>query len=398
MCYPVLNDVVPNENNYISVPNSIFCDYCNKSFVCEYGLNRHLGTCKKKKLSDEEKKQNKGNEEQQMIYKNMNNLLAIMMLQQSNSAPTPSPTSSTNNATDDDNTDTVPTFSETLKSTAIKPNKNLILSNKIKEHFINEEQINFSNLFREYLRYDIHNDFVIELEDIWELLGYPSICDAKHALLNAKYLKENKDYKIRSDSKTIFLTFKKFCVITATDQSCKIYDYYNLLEKCLIETNEEAHKEEIYNLNIKLLDNISQKELTLLKSFHLKNVLYLIRITDKIIKFGFSSDLFRRLKEHKDKISRDIELIFCIETMYNVYLEKTLKINMKSETNLMKLVEDKLESRIIKKEFNGNVYTELIELDSDFTLSNLVDLIIELKETISKDEVIKILQTQAQNK
>jgi predicted GIY-YIG superfamily endonuclease len=271
MCRPVLEDVIPNENNYISIPNYIFCEYCDKSFIGEYGLNRHLETCKKKKLADEEKKkledENEENKQQQ-IHNKLDDMITMLTL----------------------------------------------MINK-QQDAINSDQASTNNT-------------------------------------RGSVSEENND---------------------STD----------------LPTFSEILKSEI---------SISMTELILLKNFHLNNVLYLIRITDKIIKFGFSSNIWERLKKHKKQISNDIQLIFCIETMYNVLLEKTLKINMKKETNLMKLVEDKLKSRIIKQEFNGNVYTELIELDSDFTLLDLMDLIMELKQTLDKNDIIKILQAQAQNK
>jgi predicted GIY-YIG superfamily endonuclease len=71
--------------------------------------------------------------------------------------------------------------------------------------------------------------------------------------------------------------------------------------------------------------------LTLLKNFHLKHLLYLIKITYNTIKFGYTNNIKRRLKEHKDQIGEDITLEFCIETMYNIELEKTLKIKLNNE-------------------------------------------------------------------
>jgi hypothetical protein len=64
ICHPLLGDVIPEENNYIIVPNDIVCDYCNKQFADDFNLNRHLETCRKKKLVDDENKKKKLAEEE----------------------------------------------------------------------------------------------------------------------------------------------------------------------------------------------------------------------------------------------------------------------------------------------------------------------------------------------
>ena len=58
--------------------------------------------------------------------------------------------------------------------------------------------------------------------------------------------------------------------------------------------------------------------------------------------------------------------------------------------HLMKLVTDKFESRIFSKKYQGKNKREFIKLDQDFTMSQLQDQIIQLKESINKDEVIRI--------
>jgi hypothetical protein len=77
VCHPLLNEVIPSEYNCITVPNNIFCEYCNKSFMDEFSLKRHLEICKKKKLIDEENKKNKEDEQKQLIKK-MDELMAMV--------------------------------------------------------------------------------------------------------------------------------------------------------------------------------------------------------------------------------------------------------------------------------------------------------------------------------
>jgi phage anti-repressor protein len=276
------------------------------------------------------------------------------------------------------------------------------LDKKCMEYFTTEEEINFCLSFQEYLFYD-NTDFIIDLKDVWKFIGYSSKDAAKHELLNTNFFRENKDYVIqtslikkigeglwkKNNKETIFLltidAFKLFCLITGTDQSRKIYDYYILLEKCLSEARKEEYeklKTEHTNLKNKLSDRFLQKQL--LKNYHLKPVLYLIRISEHVIKFGYTSDIQRRLSEHKRQVSDNIILVFCIETAYNIELETALKSKMNTDNAFMKLTGDKFESRIFRGEFNGNSYTELIRLDSDFTLLKLIDLIITLEDTVKQ--------------
>jgi hypothetical protein len=184
-------------------------------------------------------------------------------------------------------------------------------------------------------------DFVVDLDQIWPWIGYSEKGVAKRALLKAECLEENKDYVIQKsldtsakqserggqNRETILLTinaFKKFCMMAGTRQAYKMHDYYIKLEQCLFETHEEENN----SLKLQLKNKDSLRELTLIKNFHLKHVLYLIKITKDTVKFGYSNDIQRRLREHKSQIGNSISLEFCIETMYNVELEKTLKTSM----------------------------------------------------------------------
>jgi hypothetical protein len=76
MCYPILENVIPSENNYISISNNIFCDYCDKSFMDQYNLKKHFEVCIKKKLADKE-------DEQTKINKKLYDLLTTMQHNQS---------------------------------------------------------------------------------------------------------------------------------------------------------------------------------------------------------------------------------------------------------------------------------------------------------------------------
>ena len=67
------------------------------------------------------------------------------------------------------------------------------LLNKIKEQFNNDEQQLFLASFYSYLNYNKH-EFVIDLDDIWQWLGFSEKSKCKKLLVN-NFIEEN-NYKI----------------------------------------------------------------------------------------------------------------------------------------------------------------------------------------------------------
>ena len=68
------------------------------------------------------------------------------------------------------------------------------LLNKIKQQFNNDEQQLFLASFYSYLNYDQENDFVIDLDNIWQWLGFSEKSKCKKLLL--RHFIENKNYKL----------------------------------------------------------------------------------------------------------------------------------------------------------------------------------------------------------
>ncbi|MEI7489602.1 MAG: hypothetical protein WCJ72_19725, partial [Chryseobacterium sp.] len=68
------------------------------------------------------------------------------------------------------------------------------LLTKIKANFSDHEQQMFIASFYCYLKHDARQDFVIELDDVWQWLGFQSKYNAKRLL--EKYFTLEKDYKL----------------------------------------------------------------------------------------------------------------------------------------------------------------------------------------------------------
>jgi phage anti-repressor protein len=132
------------------------------------------------------------------------------------------------------------------------------LLNKIKAKFNENEQQMFVASFYCYLKHDSSKDFVIDLDNVWEWLGFATKQKAKD-LLEKQFIKES-DYKLllrnsveqKEDTrgghnKEIFMltirTFKLFCMKAGTEKAEKIHDYYIKLKATLHDVLQEESTE-----------------------------------------------------------------------------------------------------------------------------------------------------------
>ena len=209
------------------------------------------------------------------------------------------------------------------------------LVEKVKNNFSNYEQQLFLSSFYCYLKYDSKNDFVIDLDNIWNWLGFGQKVNAKRVL--EKNFTINKDYKLLlcqlakqtnqtkgGHNKEIFMlnidTFKKFCLKAETKKANEIHDYFIKLENIMFEiTKEECQElkqqleqlEEIKNKEMEeklASQKILEREKVLLKEFEtIGAIFYIIKVKtfengQYIVKVGESRiGIINRYKEHKYK-------------------------------------------------------------------------------------------------
>ena len=132
------------------------------------------------------------------------------------------------------------------------------LVEKVKNTFTEYEQQLFIASFYCYLKYDYKNDFVIDLDNVWQWLGFSQKDGSKRVL--EKNFVINKDYKIfapqvggaKKDArgghnKEIIMlnidTFKKFCLKAGTQKADEIHDYFIKLENIMFEITQEESAE-----------------------------------------------------------------------------------------------------------------------------------------------------------
>ena len=109
---------------------------------------------------------------------------------------------------------------------------------KIKNNFTSYEQQLFLSSFYCYVKYDYQNDFVVDLDNVWQWLGFGQKVNAKRVL--EKHFTLDKDYKVLlcqlakqtrggHNTQTFMLnieTFKKFCLKSDTKKADEIHDYF----------------------------------------------------------------------------------------------------------------------------------------------------------------------------
>ena len=289
------------------------------------------------------------------------------------------------------------------------------LLTSIKEEFTDYEQQIFVASFYGFLKYDSQDDFVVDLDNIWQWLGFSQKARAKELLERHFFI--NKDYILLSHSgkqpfntkgghnKETFLlnisTFKKLCLKTGTKKADEIHDYFIKLEKVLHKVIQEESNElklqlqEQYEIKLqlqqKVIHNETEKELvrekTILEQFPNNTQCVYYGIIDnvganneKLIKFGNSNNLKNRVTKHKD-------------TYLNFRLVNAFKVDNKLQIENAIKENDFFQKRLRSLSLKNKKYVELLSID-DISFSDLDKTIKHIISSIeySPENYIKILE------
>ena len=286
------------------------------------------------------------------------------------------------------------------------------LVNKIKETFTDTQQQLFVSSFYCYLNYDPNKDFVIKLNDVWKWIGY-SRMDPAQRFLKKNFVKDV-DYRVENFAPQVggassgvkkhggqnkelitmtINTFKKFCMKSRTSKADEIHDYYLKLEEIIHGTvNEESEDlrmklknkgEESEDLKIKLKEKDEEKNTILEETLITQNPKNTLCIyyglidnvstkNEKLIKFGRTNDLGRRLKEHK-KVFLNFRLINVFKVSNHIEIENIIK----SHDTLKKY-----RRSVIINHLN---YTELLMYNNELDTCTIDDLI---KKIIKENDLL----------
>ena len=303
--------------------------------------------------------------------------------------------------------------------TKLSGNYQTKLVEKVKNNFTNYEQQLFLSSFYCYLKYDSKNDFVIDLDNIWQWLGFSQKVNAK--MLLEKQFNINKDYKLLltqkleqknnnrgGHNKEIFMlnieTFKKFCLKAGTKKADEVHDYFIKLENIMFEITQEECEElktqlqQMENTKNNKIIEISleaekekQKaiEQTLINQFPANTeCIYFGTINnsneanEKLIKFGHTNNLSNRIIDHH-KHYDNFTLVEAFKVQNKVEIENLIKTHS-----------------IIKKQIrnitlNEKNKTEIIAYNTtNFTISQLTKYIKDIihSKTYSIDNFNKLLK------
>ena len=291
--------------------------------------------------------------------------------------------------------------------TSLSQNYNIKLLEKIQQEFSNFEQKLFISSFYCYLNYN-SDDFIIDLDNIWNWLGFGQKVNAKRMLL--KNFIENKDYvKFENSSdeqkkknngghnKEIFMlnvtSFKKFCLKAGTKKADEIHDYYIKLEKIIHDTMNEEKNELRAQLQNSLRTSEYEKrkavEQTLINQFPINTECIYFGTIDntnndgeKLIKFGHTNNLNNRVMEHRNNYNNFI-LVEAYKVQNKVEIENLIKSHSKIKKQIRTII------------VNDRNKTEIIAYnETNFTINDLKKIIKEIinSKTYSIERFNKLLQ------
>jgi phage anti-repressor protein len=221
------------------------------------------------------------------------------------------------------------------------------LISTLNNNFNDEEQRWFIANFYVFLNYHPTEDYPINLEDVYEMIGFANKGNAKRTLLN-NFI-ENEDYKSSfvlkdkssyggSGGEKIILnieTFKMLCMLAKTNKGKKIRSYYikleNINNKILKEQMEQSNKLliekeqqlQIQNNIVKMLENKPETE----GFYHTVGFIYILKDNAKYghYKIGLSEAPDKRVWGlNVGSSTKSIEIVDTYKTNDSILAEKII--------------------------------------------------------------------------
>jgi hypothetical protein len=276
---------------------------------------------------------------------------------------------------------------------------NVKLLNDIVENFTSDGEKCFINKFYMYLNYENKPDFVIDLNDVWELLGVNQKVSIVRLLeksfkLNDDYTKEkilcNKENAKKwggANKHNFFLTtccFKHLCLKIKTPQSYEIYEFYTKMTGFM----HELVYEQLDYLKIRLceINKINKKNESMEKArLNEKELLSKFPLTDcECIYFGIIDN-----PEHREKIitfgetyniasfHADHQRNFVLVAIFKIYNWFEIIPLIKEHPE----IKHQLRSIEISGKINNNILAYDAENEGEFTIEKLNTLISDIFHT-----------------
>ena len=295
------------------------------------------------------------------------------------------------------------------------------LLTKIQESFTGFEQQLFVSSFYCYLNYDKNLDFVVDLDNVWNWLGFQQKQHAKTMIeknfkldIDYKHLTNLDAPKIKmnggQNKQIIMLTvrcFKSLCLKAQTKKASEIHEYYMKMEEVLhqvVEEETDELKQQLEQKNAMIQAVIQEKdsviqstkkekqravEQAIIGQFPLNTeCIYFGTIdntnaeNEKLIKFGHTNDLSTRVMDHRKKYQNFV-LVAAFRVQNKVEIENLIKTYPKIKRHIRSI------------EVGGKNKTEIIAYDStNFTIERLKKHIADIihSRTYSIDNFNRLMQ------
>lgn len=251
------------------------------------------------------------------------------------------------------------------------------LSNLLQIEFTNEDQKQFMTNFQLYLIYgNDPNKFVVDLDNVWEFIGFSLKGNAKKIL--QKHFEINTDYIVQKalvtlakqpqnggQNKEIILmnvsTFKGLCMLSNTTRGKQTRLYYSKMETIFFKYLENKNKAIIETLQLEFKKSSElEKQKNLLAAYKDTPCVYIIKVSEEnentfIIRLGETDNIENRIKAHHQDF-KDCVLIDVFACNRPHKFEQYI-LN-RPDTKVHRLPS-----------------SELISISLDFTYSNLIEII-----------------------
>lgn len=322
---------------------------------------------------------------------------------------------------------------ETNPITKLSSDYNVKLLAKIKDNFTDMEQQLFLSSFYCYLNYHPTNDFVIDLDKVWKWVGFNQKVKAKSLL--EKHFKYNIDYKILAPQEGVsninllsliaqqdfhskkhgghnkevimlnITTFKLFCLLVETQKAKEIHYYFIKLEHLLHEVLEEESnelKQQLLKKENIILEKEKEVEKAIIKQFPLNTECIYFgtidntnELKEKLIKFGHTNDLSRRVLDHHKKYT-NFQLVSAFRVQNKVEIENLIKTHSKIKKQIRTIqVNEKNKTEIIaynETSFtieNLNYYIKEIINSKSYSIDNFNKLLKQNEELMNETNELK---------
>ena len=183
----------------------------------------------------------------------------------------------------------------------------------MKFEFITDDQQRFLKHFQLYLINGDSNEYIIDLDDTWEWMGFLRKDAAKRVL--TKNFENNADFIIKNlpttnveqhgghNKQNILMTintFKSLCMLSSSKKGKETRKYYLKLEKCFIKYMKDKHMQTIENMQKENKINLEKQRHNDLKiAYKDKPCIYLVKIShdvdDMVVKLGETDDVSQRI-------------------------------------------------------------------------------------------------------